>query len=864
MDNSTPPTHILLVDDEPDAMDLQALILQRDGYRISRANGGQAALDALEESLRANEPAQLMLLDLMMPGVDGRQVLSYVRRHPRLSNLLVMVVTAAYSPEQEVASLEAGADDFIGKPFSAPQLLARVRTLLRTRRAEDALSRAQALSRLLIEGMHDMVFAADERGRLTYVSPSAQALTGYTADELTSGQLTLEWLVHPGDHERVRQQIAAALQARTTSELESRLIRRDGTLLWAAVAVQPMQDTTGLQGIVRDVTVRHQTEETLRARTQELAALNLLAQRIGESLDPQAMLSETLGTLIDVVDGEFGLVYSIENEQPRIRAWHGLPPSILAQAESPDFLRQLRLQEIRRERRHETAQAAPDGAASDVAREHSLISLPLRHRSQQVGLLVLASRDPQGFDDNQLNFLAAAAEQIGLGLRNAQLYAEAQRRASELELISQATHAASSTLDMEKVLQAIMSHAIQVLQAAAGSVLLLDQASGDLVFAAAVGAGGDALRGVRVPLAASLAGQAVRERRSLIVTDAQLSQRFYRAVDQTSGLTTHDMLAVPLNAHGHTIGVIEVINKLDGEFTPADLALLEALSGPAATAIENARLYEAAIRHAEEIQQSQQQLIRSEKLAATGRLAVSLAHEINNPLQALRNLLFISLEPGVTEIKRTEFLEMASEETSRLITLVQQTLEFYRPAQPQAGPVDINAAVERVLALARKKLANNDVQAELALAQDLPRVNGMSDQLAQVFLNLIVNAAEAMSDGGQLRITSRLCDNQVELVFADTGPGIAPEVVAHIFEPFYTTKDTGTGLGLAVSYNIIESHQGTLSVASIPGHGATFTVRLPALDAASPAAQTRAAPAQLAPVKRGRRKSPQAGRATGG
>jgi signal transduction histidine kinase len=142
--------------------------------------------------------------------------------------------------------------------------------------------------------------------------------------------------------------------------------------------------------------------------------------------------------------------------------------------------------------------------------------------------------------------------------------------------------------------------------------------------------------------------------------------------------------------------------------------------------------------------------------------------------------------------------------------------------------VDVNAAVERVLALSHKKLEHSNVQVELKLAPHLPRVQGAADQIAQVFLNLIVNAAEAMSDGGSLRIESCADATHVQVTFADAGPGIAPEDLPHIFEPFYTTKDSGTGLGLAVSYNIIESHGGTLSVASIPGHGATFTVRLQA------------------------------------
>jgi signal transduction histidine kinase len=158
--------------------------------------------------------------------------------------------------------------------------------------------------------------------------------------------------------------------------------------------------------------------------------------------------------------------------------------------------------------------------------------------------------------------------------------------------------------------------------------------------------------------------------------------------------------------------------------------------------------------------------------------------------------------------------------------------------------MDLNATVERVLALARKKLSHSDVQVDLQLTPGLPPVTGKPDQIAQVFLNLIVNAAEAMSDGGRLCIESRTSHGHVEMIFADTGPGIVPEDLPHIFEPFYTTKVSGTGLGLAVSYSIVESNHGTLSVDSVPGHGATFTVRLPA------AAKTKPQPARRRRHKR--------------
>ncbi len=829
----TPPVHVLAVDDEPDAIQLLDLVLRSGGYRVSQATCGQEALARLEASLQTDAPVQLMVLDLRLPDMDGLEVLQRVRSQPRLARLPVIIVTGAYSPRQEIAGLEAGADDVIAKPYMTPLLLARVRTLLRARQAEEALGRAEALSHLLVEGMRDMVFIADERGHFTYVSPSAERLTGYTHAEMTSGQITLEWLIHPGDHERVREQMLSALEGQG-AEIESRMIRKDGTLLWASISVEPLRDAAGMQGSLRDVTIHHQAEEALRVRSAELAALNLLARRISESLDPQAMLSETLGTLIDVVNAEFGLVYTLSDHQLRVRAWHGLTAARVAEADSIQVTQHLNLTEMQVYRGQSRDDAGEVFPILQAAGAHSWVSLPLRDRGQPLGLLVLASRNRYGFDAAEIDFLAAAGEQIGLGLRNAQLYAEAQRRATELALINQATHAVGSTLNLETVLQTIMSQAIEVLQGEAGSVLLLDQPHGDLVFAIVAGPAGERLRGTRVPLASSFAGQAVREGRSLMIGNAQRDDRLYRRVDGITGLTTENLLAAPLRVRDHIIGVLEVINKREGQFAPADLALLEALAGPAATAIENARLYEGALRHAQEIRRSQAQLIHSEKLAATGRLAVSLAHEINNPLQAIQNLVHLTLEYEISDAKRREFLEMAREETSRLITLVQQTLEFYRPEQAQAGPMDLNATVERVLALARKKLSHSNVQVELQLAKDLPPVTGMPDQMAQVFLNLIVNSAEAMGDGGQLCIESRVSNGHVEMIFADTGPGIAPEDLAHIFEPFYTTKHTGTGLGLAVSYSIVESHQGTLSVDSLPGHGATFTVRLPAAEKVKP------------------------------
>jgi signal transduction histidine kinase len=166
----------------------------------------------------------------------------------------------------------------------------------------------------------------------------------------------------------------------------------------------------------------------------------------------------------------------------------------------------------------------------------------------------------------------------------------------------------------------------------------------------------------------------------------------------------------------------------------------------------------------------------------------------------------------------------------RLITLVQRTLEFYRPSQGRTTATDVNHLIENVLALANKRLEHGRIQIRTQLQLDLPPLAAVPDQLTQVVLNLVINAVEAMSSGGTLTIGSAVRNGWLAIDVQDTGPGLTSDEAARIFEPFYTTKADGTGLGLAVSYGIIQQHGGHIEVKSVPateGSGTTFTVLLP-------------------------------------
>jgi two-component system NtrC family sensor kinase len=232
---------------------------------------------------------------------------------------------------------------------------------------------------------------------------------------------------------------------------------------------------------------------------------------------------------------------------------------------------------------------------------------------------------------------------------------------------------------------------------------------------------------------------------------------------------------------------------------------------------------------AKELERSQAQLVQAEKMAAIGRLAASIAHEINNPLQAVHNSLHLSLHAGLGGDKRTQYLDMARAEVQRLIEIVQRMLDFYRPSRGRVVPTKVNDIIRNVLTLAQKRLQHGGVRVHTCLSPDLPLVPVVSDQIAQVFLNIVINAIEAMPSGGDLWLETRLSGDGewVLTYFRDVGPGISSEEIANLFEPFYTTKSDGTGLGLAISYGIVERHGGSIDIASQSGPGATFIVKLP-------------------------------------
>jgi two-component system NtrC family sensor kinase len=232
-----------------------------------------------------------------------------------------------------------------------------------------------------------------------------------------------------------------------------------------------------------------------------------------------------------------------------------------------------------------------------------------------------------------------------------------------------------------------------------------------------------------------------------------------------------------------------------------------------------------------ERKQAQEALIESEKLAATGRLAASFAHEINNPLQSVVGCLGLAQELLAGGKDASLYLQVASEEVERAARIVRQLRDLHRRSDPGKRTfVDVNALLEKVMLLTRKQCQERQIEVAWEAADDLPVLRLIGDRMQQVFLNLVLNAIEAMPGGGYLHISAARTDDPrgVRVRFADTGPGIPPDLAQRIFEPFESSKDQGLGLGLYVSKNIVEDHGGHIEVESETGKGTAFTVWLPA------------------------------------
>jgi two-component system NtrC family sensor kinase len=337
-----------------------------------------------------------------------------------------------------------------------------------------------------------------------------------------------------------------------------------------------------------------------------------------------------------------------------------------------------------------------------------------------------------------------------------------------------------------------------------------------------------------LPPGEGLAARAIAERRALCTPDMLAEPRVVLSAAVRRRIEAYQyrsVAAAPMLTGERTVGAISVGAGAGRVFTEDEMRVLQSVADQAALAFENARLYASARESLERLRETQSQLVQAGKMTALGQLVSGVAHELNNPLSVIIGYGQLLLHRQIPEPYRHP-VELMVGQADRMAKIVRNLLFFARQRAPERVAVDINQVIEQTLALRQHQLALSAITVERDLAE-LPTVTGDPQQLQQVFLNLVLNAEQAIlaaRRGSQITFRTRRSDDGrfVRADVVDDGPGISAADLPHVFEPFFTTKEVGlgTGLGLSVSYGIVQEHDGTLTATSEPGH-TVFTIELP-------------------------------------
>ena len=455
----------------------------------------------------------------------------------------------------------------------------------------------------------------------------------------------------------------------------------------------------------------------------------------------------------------------------------------------------------------------------------SELAVPLEVQGEVRGVINVDSERVNAFSEDDQELLQELAIQAAKVIHNTWLYEQLRLKVMLFESLSSVSRTINSTLNLDEALRAITKEACELMRARMCSLMLLDESRDWLDLRASFGAGTAYINKPRLSAGESLIGVVVRRKKPLQVANVQTDTRYQNVeLARREGLIS--LLSVPLIFAGQCIGALSVYTARPYSFSNEEIKILSALAELSAIAIEKARLYERVV-------DVEEQLRQNEKLSALGLLAAEVAHEIRNPLTVMKLLyhsLDLKFEPKDPRNKDAQIIESKIEHLNKI---VEQILDFARTTEPKFAPVNMNDLVDELSLLVRHKLANQDIKLVHDLQADLPLVSGDAPQLEQAFLNLMLNAAEAMGQGGTLTIRSRVVQDadettRVAVEFKDTGGGMTAEQQKGAFKTVLaTTKAKGTGLGLAIVGRIIETHHGEIRIRSRVGRGTTIRIMLP-------------------------------------
>jgi signal transduction histidine kinase len=563
-------------------------------------------------------------------------------------------------------------------------------------------------------------------------------------------------------------------------------------------------------------------------RLERLEALYRVSQVVHSTLDLRESLQLVVTEAVRLMRATSGSVAMINPTTGflEIEASHGLSPAAqkvkLKVGEGVTGWvarhgRPARIEDVARDPRYF---AVRSGVRSELA-------VPLRVDDQVRGVINVDSDRVNAFSAADEELLTELAALAAPAIRNTWLYEQARSRARLLESLVRVGQIINSTLNLDETLLVIAREARALLSAKMCSLMMLDDSGKWLDVRASAGAGKAYLGKPRVSLEESFVGIVVRRRKAMQLDNVQSSGRYQNAsVARQDRLVS--LLSVPLLFGGRATGTLNLYTGEAHTFSDEEMRIALAYAELSALALEKARLYDRIVSVEEELRQS-------ERLSALGLLAAEIAHEIRNPLTVMKMLHHsLALDFPADDPRRTD-VRIMGEKMDHLAKIVDRVLDLARGQEPQFADVNVNHLLEDLTLLTRHKLKTHCVELTQHLAPDLPGLRGDATLLEQAFLNLTLNAVDAMPDGGSLTIRSRRLPlnaraqpTHVLIRFHDTGVGMGEEQRRRAFTSLLSsTKPKGTGLGLAIVARVVEAHRGQVRIWSTEGKGTTISVVLP-------------------------------------
>ncbi|KAA3619648.1 MAG: GAF domain-containing protein [Calditrichaeota bacterium] len=536
-----------------------------------------------------------------------------------------------------------------------------------------------------------------------------------------------------------------------------------------------------------------------------------LFQEISASLDPQESLNSIIDAAVKITGATSGSLILID--------WESNVLEIKVSRGFVEHIGNVRL----RLGEGITGWVALSGQAmlvTDVANEPQYVqvrediqtelAVPMKLDDKIIGVLNVDSTRMNAFTEEDVELLSLLANQSAQVIRNGNLFEDVTRQVDELATLIEINKMIAGSLSVEKILQQIVERTATLMHSKICSVMLISEDGKYLELKAQHGDSEFYLQKPRIPIAGTLYGKIIREKKSRRIKN--LADAKQEKLSEIEGINS--LLSVPLVARGESIGLLNIYKSDEYSFSNNENRLLRTFADLCAITIENARLHEKTIV-------LEDQSRRAGRIAAVGELAVGIAHEIRNPLTIVK-MIFEAEENLNAKDKK-----VISSELGRMNKIITHLLDYTRLKEPEREICPLSEIIDNTLLLLHYELNKKNIVLQKDIPENLPLISADPVQLQQIFLNILLNASEAIGSDGRIEMKISANADNVEIRIKDDGPGLPPSIQDKLFVPFNSTKEKGLGLGLSIVKSLLEAHGGSIAIASEPGRGTLVTMWLP-------------------------------------